>query len=129
MAQSKHVGVILPCDDHAVLNAEEDAAWLNVATAPEIVCGSEVTTEHASKQEHDEPLNVDLEWITEVRRGFGLLTEAETAVLLKVSKRTLQSWHQAGEGPARVKAGNFIAYRLNDLREWLDCSVQPSFKK
>ena len=86
-------------------------------------------TQRVNTQEDDDTQSVDLEWITEVRRGFNLLTEAEAAALLNVSRRTLQAWHQAGEGPARVKAGNLIAYRLNDLREWIDCNVQPSFKK
>jgi len=86
-------------------------------------------TQRENAQEDNDTLSVDLEWITQVRREFELLTEAETAALLNVGRRTLQAWHKAGEGPARVKAGNLIAYRLKDLREWLDCNVQPSFKK
>ena len=86
-------------------------------------------TQHVNTQEDDVTPSVDLEWVTEVRRELNLLTEAETAALFGVARRTLQLWHQAGEGPARVKVGYLIAYRLDDLREWIDLHVQPSFKK
>ena len=50
----------------------------------------------------------------------GLLTENDAAILLAVSKRTLQAWRIKGGGPIFVRAGRAIRYRRRDLLAWMD---------
>ena len=46
------------------------------------------------------------------------LTERELAQRWRISQRTLQKWRQNNIGPAYVKIGGRIRYRLSDIEEW-----------
>ena len=46
--------------------------------------------------------------------------ERETALLLGVMPRTLQCWRGEGKGPAFVRLGRAVRYRLGDLRAFQD---------
>jgi excisionase family DNA binding protein len=48
-----------------------------------------------------------------------LLTQAETAELLRLSERTLERWRVTGGGPVFVKLGKRVLYRKADLDEWI----------
>lgn len=52
-----------------------------------------------------------------------LLTEVQTADLLRLSVRTLQAWRTKSFGPAFVRAGRAIRYRRRDLFAWLDANT------
>lgn len=55
-----------------------------------------------------------------------LLREAAAAELLDVPRRTLSQWRYLGRGPAFIKLGGQVRYRLADLETWLtDNTVQP----
>ncbi|MCS5596731.1 MAG: helix-turn-helix domain-containing protein [Alphaproteobacteria bacterium] len=47
------------------------------------------------------------------------ITKKELADKLNVSTRTLDRWHARRIGPARTQIGNFIAYRINAVEDWL----------
>lgn len=49
----------------------------------------------------------------------GYLPEDQIAEKRKVSKRTLRSERQRGEGPPYVKDGKRIYYPLDGFRDWL----------
>lgn len=49
-----------------------------------------------------------------------LLKEEQVAELLRMSKRTLQSWrYKGGHTPRFIKVGRSVRYRLGDVKEWL----------
>ena len=55
-----------------------------------------------------------------------ILSKKGLAEYLNVSQRTLDRWHARRIGPARSKVGNFIAYRMDAVEEWLQNNeVQP----
>lgn len=55
-----------------------------------------------------------------------LLTQSETAELLRRSPRQLEQWRWLGEGPPYLRVGRRILYRESDLEAWLDgCRVDP----
>jgi hypothetical protein len=55
-----------------------------------------------------------------------LLTEVEAAGFLRLSIRTLQAWRCERRGPAYVRAGRAIRYRLGALIAWMsDNTVMP----
>ncbi|SOD96543.1 helix-turn-helix domain-containing protein [Caenispirillum bisanense] len=47
------------------------------------------------------------------------LTQEQAAEILGVSVRTLQRLHASRRGPARIKIGRVIMYRVEAIREWL----------
>ena len=49
-----------------------------------------------------------------------LLTEIQSAQLLNLSTRTLQTWRLRGGGPRFVKAGRAVRYRRRDLLQWIE---------
>ena len=49
----------------------------------------------------------------------GYLPEDQIAEKRKVSKRTLRSERQRGDGPPHVKVGKRIYYPLDGFRDWL----------
>ena len=51
------------------------------------------------------------------------LTEGEVAGLLGVSPNTLKHWRWAGKGPRYVKLVSKVAYRRQDLDEWISANV------
>lgn len=56
-----------------------------------------------------------------------LLTEAQTAQVLSLSIRTLQSWRGRGSGPHFVRAGRAVRYRRSDIEHWvISNTVAPS---
>jgi excisionase family DNA binding protein len=55
-----------------------------------------------------------------------LLTQSETAKLLRLSERTLERLRVSGGGPAFVKAGRAVRYREIDLEEWVSARVVSS---
>jgi len=55
-----------------------------------------------------------------------LLTQRETATLLRLSERTLERLRVQGGGPAFVKAGRAVRYRECDLEAWVSARVVSS---
>lgn len=49
----------------------------------------------------------------------GHITQQQFADTLGVTIRTLQRMHAARCGPARIKVGRAIYYRVDTVREWL----------
>src|SRR5262245_5060523 len=47
-----------------------------------------------------------------------LLTPDEAAAVLRVSARTLDDWRQAGGGPAFVRVGRLVRYRVEDVESY-----------
>lgn len=43
------------------------------------------------------------------------LTQADLAAQLNISPRTLERWRWTGEGPAFLKIGERVVYRLEDV--------------
>jgi excisionase family DNA binding protein len=48
-----------------------------------------------------------------------LLTQSETAELLRLSERTLERWRVVGGGPVFCKLGKRVLYRQADLEQWI----------
>ena len=61
-----------------------------------------------------------------IRRSLDILDEAELAMFLGIDQRTIQRWRAEGKGPAFIKAGNAVLFRLQDIREWLDQRVEQT---
>jgi predicted site-specific integrase-resolvase len=55
-----------------------------------------------------------------------LVTQSRLADLLAVSERTLERWRVEGIGPAYVKAGRRVLYRMEDVENWLSNSRRRS---
>jgi len=51
------------------------------------------------------------------------LAEREVAELLGVSPNTLKHWRGSARGPKYVKLVRKVAYRRNDLNEWINANV------
>lgn len=49
----------------------------------------------------------------------GHITQQQFADTLGVTIRTVQRMHAARRGPARIKVGRAIYYRIEAVREWL----------
>lgn len=56
--------------------------------------------------------------------GEPLMTPAELVAYLGggITEATLQGWRTRGGGPPFVKAGHYVRYRPEDVREWLAAS-------
>jgi excisionase family DNA binding protein len=52
-----------------------------------------------------------------------LLTQSETAKLLRLSERTLERLRLQGGGPLYIKCGRSVRYRETDLEEWVAARV------
>ncbi|MBL4543495.1 MAG: helix-turn-helix domain-containing protein [Rhodobacteraceae bacterium] len=46
------------------------------------------------------------------------LNQVELAARWKISPRTLERWRWTGEGPAYVKIGGRVVYRLDDVETY-----------
>jgi predicted site-specific integrase-resolvase len=46
------------------------------------------------------------------------LNQVEMAARLKISPRTLERWRWTGEGPAFLKIGGRVIYRLEDVEAY-----------
>lgn len=55
-----------------------------------------------------------------------LLTQRQTALLLRLSERTLERHRVAGTGPLFVRAGRAVRYREDDLQSWIASRVVSS---
>jgi predicted DNA-binding transcriptional regulator AlpA len=55
-----------------------------------------------------------------------LLTQAETALLLRLSPTTLATWRSRGGGPRFVKLGDAIRYDLRDIETYLQSRRQDA---
>ena len=55
-----------------------------------------------------------------------LLTTEEAAQYLTVSRRTLERWRTEGGGPAYVKLGGCIRYRVSDLDEYIASELRTA---
>jgi excisionase family DNA binding protein len=55
-----------------------------------------------------------------------LLTQAETAELLRLSERTLERWRVQGGGVPFVKLGRRVVYRRIDIDKWVASHVVSS---
>ncbi|MEK4034910.1 helix-turn-helix domain-containing protein [Methylocystis sp. IM3] len=53
-----------------------------------------------------------------------LLTEKEAAEFLSVTDRVLQAWRVRGGGPAFVKLGRCVRYRVADLEAFIAAGVR-----
>lgn len=49
-----------------------------------------------------------------------LLTTGETAAKLRLAPETLRVWRWQGVGPAWVKVGRQVLYRLSEVERWID---------
>jgi predicted DNA-binding transcriptional regulator AlpA len=52
-----------------------------------------------------------------------LLTQRETALVLRLSERTLERLRLTGGGPSYVKAGRSVRYRQADIDAWIAARV------
>lgn len=52
--------------------------------------------------------------------NISMATETKAAELLGISIKTLQSWRWKGIGPAFVKVGRLVRYRLSALEEFIE---------
>ena len=52
-----------------------------------------------------------------------ILSQDETAQLLRLSAKTLANWRARARGPRYVKMGGVILYRRADLDAYLEASV------
>jgi predicted DNA-binding transcriptional regulator AlpA len=50
---------------------------------------------------------------------MSLLDQRQAADYLHVSTRTLERLRVSGDGPAYVKLGHLVRYRLGDLEKWI----------
>ncbi len=57
------------------------------------------------------------------REDDALLNEAQAALFLNLSVRTLQAWRIRSVGPRYVRAGRAIRYRPQDLLAWIDAQT------
>jgi hypothetical protein len=55
-----------------------------------------------------------------------LLTQRETAPVVRLSERTLERHRVAGTGPAYVVLGRRVFYRRRDLAEWIERHIRRS---
>jgi excisionase family DNA binding protein len=55
-----------------------------------------------------------------------LLTPAEVAERFRVSERTLEFWRYQGRGPAFVRLGKRVRYRLSDVEGFLQANRQDA---
>ena len=49
-----------------------------------------------------------------------LLTTPEAALALRVSTVTMKRLRGSGRGPAYVRLGRLVRYRIGDLRRWIN---------
>ena len=47
-----------------------------------------------------------------------MLTEKELAAILNVSVQTVRRMRKKGTGPAHIKIGRLIRYRVEDIERW-----------
>jgi len=55
-----------------------------------------------------------------------LITESQAADLLTLSVKTLRNWRLSGYGPAHLKVGRLVRYRVSELNLWLKSCERAS---
>lgn len=55
--------------------------------------------------------------------AFVLLEPDETATALDVRPKTLEAWRREGKGPAFVKVGRYVRYRLSSVIAFVDAQT------
>jgi predicted DNA-binding transcriptional regulator AlpA len=56
-----------------------------------------------------------------------LLTEADAAAYLSLTRRALQAWRYQGRGPRYVKiSARAVRYRPEDLESWIETRLRSS---
>lgn len=55
-----------------------------------------------------------------------LITTTEAARICGLSPGTLQKWRVVGRGPAFVKAGTAVRYRVEDVEAWIESCRRTS---
>lgn len=58
-------------------------------------------------------------WTGVRREKLAILAPVELAGALGVTETTLQTWRVDGYGPAYVRAGKRVFYRIDDVRSWI----------
>lgn len=53
-------------------------------------------------------------------QGAGLIKPAEAATILLTTVGTLAQWRYLRRGPAYIKVGRSVAYRLRDLLDYVE---------
>ena len=59
-------------------------------------------------------------------QGFVLLTTEQAAKYLNLSPKTLERLRCEGGGPAFLKLGRLVRYRIDSLQEWIASKVYHS---
>ena len=59
-------------------------------------------------------------------QGFVLLTTEQAAEYLNLSSKTLERLRCEGGGPAFLKLGRLVRYRIDSLQEWIDSKMYHS---
>ncbi len=55
-----------------------------------------------------------------------ILNDVEAAKTLNVATQTLRNWRTARRGPAYLKLGRSVRYRVEDLQDYMEkCRIQP----
>ncbi len=55
-----------------------------------------------------------------------LLDTRQLAARLDLQPATLEQWRWSGKGPAYVKLGGRVRYRVQDLESWIESRVRRS---
>lgn len=55
-----------------------------------------------------------------------LITTNQAANMLCLSEMTLRKWRWEGKGPRFIKLGRKVAYRQEDLYDWIDSQSRMS---
>jgi predicted site-specific integrase-resolvase len=53
-----------------------------------------------------------------------LLTTSEAAELLRLKTNSLEVWRCQGRGPRFIKLEGAVRYRLEDLKDYLECRTK-----
>jgi hypothetical protein len=53
----------------------------------------------------------------------GLVDQKTLAAYLDRPERTLEDWRLRGRGPAYVRVGQKVRYRVRDVERWLDANT------
>lgn len=53
-------------------------------------------------------------------KRLAVVNEKDAAEILNISAQTLQAWRQQKTGPAYVKVGRLVKYRIIDLEDYIN---------
>lgn len=59
-----------------------------------------------------------------IRTNYEMVTTEQAAAMLNLKKNTLELWRLRGTGPAYVKLGRAVRYRLSDLESYIESQVR-----